>query len=112
MPGYFGQTDLWFNRWKPIFANLPVESLVHTHQPEYYAALNQSSELADCAPFIEFMLEIIRETLAATAEQDTSRLESKLATRIVLLLQKNPSAKRQCLKPSAIKPFRANSTNK
>ncbi|MDF7801839.1 Fic family protein [Pontiellaceae bacterium B1224] len=92
---------LILSRWKPIFANLPVESLVHTHQPEYYAALNQSSEQADCAPFIDFMLETIRETLAASAEQDTSRpelrlesrLESKLAARIVLLLQKESLGK-------------------
>ncbi|MDF7807915.1 hypothetical protein P4E94_10740 [Pontiellaceae bacterium B12219] len=81
--------------------HLNLSTLVYTHQPEYYAALNQSSELADCAPFIEFMLKTIRETLAASAEQDTSRLESrlelrlesKLAIRIVLLLQKESLGK-------------------
>ena len=50
---------LILSRWNPLFAHVPVESLVHEHQREYYAALNQSTGKADSAPFIEFMLKMI-----------------------------------------------------
>lgn len=50
-------------QWNPLFANLPVESLVHAHQSEYYQAIAQSTEQTDSAPFVEFMLRTILATL-------------------------------------------------
>lgn len=50
-------------QWNPLFANLPVESLVHAHQSEYYQAIAQSTEQTDSAPFVEFMLGTILATL-------------------------------------------------
>lgn len=55
--------SLLLNEWNPLFANLPVESLVFKHQQEYYHALNVSSQNADSAPFIHFMLQIIHDAL-------------------------------------------------
>ena len=52
-------------RWNPLFAYLPIESLVHANQEAYYQALQQSTEQTDCAPFIEFMLRMLRDALAA-----------------------------------------------
>ena len=46
-------------RWNPLFARLPVESLVFEHQAEYYEAINTSTAKADSAPFIQFMLSMI-----------------------------------------------------
>ena len=46
-------------KWKPLFANIPVESLVYEHQAEYYAALNRSTNNAESSVFIEFMLKMI-----------------------------------------------------
>jgi Fic family protein len=46
-------------QWNPLFADIPVESMIYTNQQEYYKALNQSTNKADCAPFIEFILENI-----------------------------------------------------
>lgn len=54
---------LLLSRWEPLFASLPVESLVHLHQAEYYEALNRSSAQTDCAPFITFMLTMISAAL-------------------------------------------------
>jgi hypothetical protein len=45
--------------WNPLFADIPVESLIHEHQQEYYAAINRSTEAADSSVFIEFMLRMI-----------------------------------------------------
>jgi Fic family protein len=55
--------SLLLSRWNPLFADLPVESLIHAHQADYYAALNTSTRKGNCTAFIEFMLDIIDETL-------------------------------------------------
>jgi Fic family protein len=52
--------------WNPLFAQLPVESMVHTHQSEYYQSINISTQKTDSAPFIEFMLGTILETIDQT----------------------------------------------
>ena len=60
---------LILTRWKPLFSDIPVESLVHEHQAEYYQALQKSTEQADSAPFIEFMLRMIHAAASASAPQ-------------------------------------------
>lgn len=87
---------LILSRWKPLFSNLPVESLVHARQPEYYTALNQSSEQADCAPFIEFMLETIRETLSQIPQGPESGPEwgpESISGRVLTALRDEPQSK-------------------
>ncbi len=54
---------LILSQWNPLFADLPVESMVHVHQQDYYTALNQSTDQGNCTPFIKFMLEKILETI-------------------------------------------------
>ncbi len=46
-------------RWNPLFDDIPVESLVFEHQPEYYRMLRESTLKTDSAPFISFMLRMI-----------------------------------------------------
>lgn len=57
---------LILTRWRDLFAHLPVESLVHARQSDYYAAIRESSAAGESTAFILFMLEIIR---LAVAEQ-------------------------------------------
>lgn len=45
------------------FAWLPVESMSHNHQEEYYAAINESNAAGESTVFISFMLAMIREAL-------------------------------------------------
>jgi Fic family protein len=45
--------------WNPIFAAVPVESLVYEHQADYYASLNKSTKNGESSVFIEFMLKMI-----------------------------------------------------
>jgi Fic family protein len=54
---------LALSKWKPVFADLPLESVVRDHQEAYYASLRASDKAADCAPFIEFMLGAIVQSL-------------------------------------------------
>jgi Fic family protein len=56
-------------RWNPLFADLPVESLVHAHQSEYYEALRESTEQSDSAPFIDFILRMIEAALHSATPQ-------------------------------------------
>ena len=54
---------LLLSRWQPLFAHLPVESLIHQHQAAYYQAIELSTGQTDSAPFIAFMLTMIRDAL-------------------------------------------------
>lgn len=54
---------LLLSKWNPVFAWLPVESIIHDHQQEYYDAINGSNDIAESTPFIEFMLSAIKTSL-------------------------------------------------
>lgn len=47
----------------PVFAFVPVESMVKRKQREYYRALEASDKKGESTPFIEFMLELIHGSL-------------------------------------------------
>jgi Fic family protein len=72
---------LILNRWNKLFANIPVESLVHEHQSKYYQALQRSTEKTDAAPFIEFMLNMIHDALliAGSTDQVTDYVTDQVA---------------------------------
>ena len=57
-------------QWKPLFAWLPVESIIHDRQDEYYRAINRSNTEAESTVFIEFMLSAIKEALMEAAASD------------------------------------------
>ena len=54
---------LLLTQWKPMFAWLPVESIIHDRQEEYYNAINQSNYDGESTTFIEFMLSAIKASL-------------------------------------------------
>ena len=54
---------LLLSKWNPAFAWLPVESMIHARQPEYYAAINGSNASGESTVFIEFMLSTIKASL-------------------------------------------------
>lgn len=54
---------LLLSKWNPTFAWLPVESMIHAHQQEYYDAINASNAAGSSTAFIEFMLSIIKASL-------------------------------------------------
>ncbi|MBR2824494.1 MAG: Fic family protein [Clostridia bacterium] len=68
--GRFWQT-LILQKWKPVFAWIPVESIIHERQGEYYQALNAASSKGECTGFVAFMLTAIRDTMKRiiTAQQ-------------------------------------------
>ena len=58
---------LWQNiilyNWKETFEYLPIESLIHKYQTEYYKVIDNCNKKGESIEFIEFMLRMIDETL-------------------------------------------------
>ena len=59
---------LLLSKWKPIFAWLPIESIIHDRQEEYYNAINKSNLEANSTAFIIFMLSAIKAALIEAIE--------------------------------------------
>ena len=60
--------SLILQKWKPLFAWMPIETLVHKNQNDYYKALQLANNAADSTIFVEFMLKIIRDALIETVQ--------------------------------------------
>lgn len=86
---------LLLTQWKPLFAWLPVESMIHDRQEEYYAAINQSNFDGESTAFIEFMLSVIQDTLEeavqASGTQKKMPTEEARWRKIERFLKKNGS---------------------
>ncbi len=65
---------LLLSKWNPIFAWLPIESIIHDNQSEYYNAINISNCNGESTVFIEFMLSVIKQALSEADEVNTSRI--------------------------------------
>jgi Fic family protein len=55
--------SLILQKWRPFFAWLPIETLIHENQGGYYEALNASNAGGESTAFVTFMLRIIRDAL-------------------------------------------------
>ncbi len=54
---------LLLSKWNPAFVWLPVESMIHDRQQEYYEAINASNDAGESTVFVEFMLSTIKASL-------------------------------------------------
>lgn len=61
---------LILTKWNPIFANIPVESLIYQNQRAYYDALQASTDQTDSSPFIEFILQMIFDAIQSSSTTD------------------------------------------
>ena len=86
-------------KWNPLFANLPIESLVYAHQADYYQAIGESTEQTDCAPFIEFMLTVIDTTLTEQLNTTPQATPQVTPQAVIDVLQKHPGLVTFCQKP-------------
>ena len=85
---------LILSRWNPLFADLPVESLVFAHQADYYRVIQASTQQSDAAPFVTFMLERILEAFTALTPQEAPQVTPQVAA---LLAQVRGEMSRQTL---------------
>jgi Fic family protein len=76
------------NNYNPLFSLLPIESIVRDYQEDYYKALENSSNIGESTPFIEFMLEMILKSIKTTLKSDQqSNLKSD--QKILSLISEN-----------------------
>ena len=74
---------LLLSKWNPIFAWLPIESMIYAHQQEYYNAINASNDAGASTAFIEFMLATIKASLI-----DAINMSDSPADKLTLRWQK------------------------
>lgn len=68
---------LLLSKWNPIFAWLPIESIIHDNQSEYYNAINISNNNGKSTVFIEFMLSVIKQALQESINDKPKNTSSK-----------------------------------
>jgi len=85
---------LILSHWRPVFALLPVESIIRDRQQDYYDALGQAGQAgqaADATAFIEFMLNAILRAIeeAALQSDQESDYQSDQVMRLLRALRKS-----------------------
>ena len=70
----------------PVFEFLPIESLIKENQQQYYDVLSQSDKMGTSTTFIEFMLDLIRQSLEGLLKSKNRSL--RVADRIELFKEK------------------------
>lgn len=68
---------LLLSKWNPAFAWLPVESIIHDRQQEYYDAINVSNNMGESTVFIEFMLSAIQDALLEAVGADNKKINQE-----------------------------------
>lgn len=69
---------LLLSKWNPVFAWLPVESIIHDRQQEYYDAINASNDAGESTLFIGFMLSAIKTSLIEAINLNDEMSDGKL----------------------------------
>lgn len=68
---------LLLSKWNPTFAWLPVESIIHDRQQDYYNAINASNNAGESTEFIEFMLSAIKASLIEATKMSDDMSDEK-----------------------------------
>ena len=82
--GRLWQTALLSN-WKPIFAWIPIESIIKDNQEEYYNAITYSTSQAKSNIFILFMLNVINKAVQDILN-DTKNHYNHISSQLTALL--------------------------
>ena len=61
----------------PVFEFIPFENLIHKSQRKYYLALSQSDKSGNSTPFIEYMLQVIDDSLNTTLDVKSLTLNTE-----------------------------------
>ena len=86
---------LILSKWEPLFAWLPIESLIYERQKDYYKALATSDNEGKSTKFIEFMLTIIRDVLKKNVginSAEEGKIKKLNQERLLDYLENNPKA--------------------
>ncbi|UCN00508.1 Fic family protein [Sulfurimonas sp. SWIR-19] len=80
--------------WKKIFSAIPTESIIRDNQERYYEVLEESGNLGESTPFVEFMLEVILKAIGNAKKSNVPKnvpknVPLKRVAKIVSLINKN-----------------------
>jgi len=93
---------LMLAQWKPLFVDMPLESVIKMHQQDYYQALGNADSAADSTVFITFMLKAILQTLknapvSAPQNAPVNIVTMKTPDAIMALISANPNITRAAM---------------
>ena len=97
--GRFWQT-LILSRWNPLLAWLPVESVIHARQADYYHVLAACDKAGNSTAFIEFVLTALHTALGEAAGTDPvdDPVTDQVASLLRLLGKHSPLAASEGMK--------------
>ena len=83
-------------KWQELFLWIPIETIIHARQNEYYKALNASNTEGESTIFLQFMLELIRDLLKELSHNGVMNQAKTLDEKLLVLLTEdgNQSAAR------------------
>lgn len=88
---------LILSQWNPLFAFLPVESVIRDQQADYYKVLATCDKAGSSTAFIEFLLSAILSALIETPRQDSDEqvgaLVSEQVAAILRACAREPQSK-------------------
>ena len=92
---------LILSRWNPLFAYLPVETVIRDRQTEYYRVLALCDNCGNSTAFIEFLLAALlsslREAASLPAGEQVDEQPSEQVARILTACAKAPRTKAELL---------------
>ena len=72
-------------RWRPVFAYLPVETVIHERQYDYYRVLAEADNLAQATPFVEFILQALLGAIRETVSTD--QVSDQVSDQVARIIQ-------------------------
>lgn len=74
-------------KWQEFFLWIPIETIIHERQADYYKALNSSNIDGESTEFARFMLELIRDLLKELSHNGVMNKEKTLDEKLLDLLK-------------------------
>jgi Fic family protein len=64
-------------KWNPLFAWIPMESMLHRNRPQYYQAISDSRKINDSSVFIEFTLAALYEIITEQSKHQVRHRDKR-----------------------------------
>lgn len=79
---------LILSKWNPLFAHLPVETIVRNRQAEYYDSLGRADAQGEATAFVEFMLAVLSDAVTdIPSDQANDQVSDQASDQIRRLLE-------------------------
>lgn len=76
-------------KWQEFYLWIPIETIIHERQQDYYYALNASNHAGESTIFVTFMLKLIRDLLKELTGGKAFPREKTITEKILELIQKD-----------------------